>query len=91
MNLKQKSEHACISQSSLGSTHFHEKCHFNGAISNSNELLISESFFPGVTVLPALQMCEYCAWCKHWVINGEEGRIFPVEVVLSLLLFASLH
>lgn len=57
MNLKQKSEYACVIQSSLGSTQFYEKCLFNGAISNSNELLISESFFPGVTVLPALQMC----------------------------------
>lgn len=58
MNLKQKSEHACIIQSSLGSTHFHGKCQFNSAISNFNELLISESFFPGVTVPLALQMCD---------------------------------
>lgn len=91
MNLKQKSEHAQYNSKLPRSTHFHEKCHFNGAISNFNELLISESSFQESLFLQHYKCVIYYAWCKHWVINGEGGRIFPVEVVLSLLLFASLH
>lgn len=59
---------------------------------NFNELLISESFFPGVTVPPALQMCDMYAWCKHWVINGEGGGSFLWKLFCLccyLLLFIS--